>query len=204
VDNNYNITSYLNGILTVAPPTFQDVPATYWAWEYVERVYAAGITGGCTLNPLNYCPGNSVTRAQMAIFLLRAEHGSNYAPPAATGMFSDVPLTDFAAPYIEQLAKEGITGGCATGKYCPGNPVTRAQMAIFLLRAEHGSTYTPPAAVGMFTDVPLTDFATPFIEQLAKEGITGGCAPGKYCPGNSVTRDQMAIFLTRTFKLPDL
>jgi hypothetical protein len=75
-------------------------------------------------------------------------------------------------------------------------------MAIFLLRAEHGSTYAPPAAVGMFSDVPKTEFTAPFIEQLANEKITGGCGGTKYCPANPVTRDQMAVFLVRTFKLP--
>jgi hypothetical protein len=182
---------------------FNDVPPAYWAWNYIERVYAAGITGGCTLSPFNYCPGNSVTRAQMAIFLLRAEHGSTYTPPAATGtMFADVPLSSPTAPWIEQLANEQITGGCGGGNYCPNNPITRAQMAIFLLRAKHGFDYVPPAATGMFLDVPKADFTAPFIEQLANEQITGGCGGGNYCPGKAVTRDQMAIFLVRTFKLP--
>ena len=64
---------------------FGDVPNTYWSHGYIERLYTAGITGGCTAIPLNYCPANPVTRAQMAIFLLRGMHGSAYAPPAATG-----------------------------------------------------------------------------------------------------------------------
>ena len=55
-------------------PTFSDVPSGYWAWRYVERLYAAGITGGCVLSPLQYCPDSSVTRAQMAIFLLKGVH----------------------------------------------------------------------------------------------------------------------------------
>jgi hypothetical protein len=137
----------------------------------------------------------------MAIFLLRAEHGSDYTPPAATGMFSDVPITSPTAPWIEQLAREKITGGCSATQYCPTNPVTRAQMAIFLLRAEHGFDYTPPPATGAFLDVPKTDFTAPFIEQLANEQITGGCGGGNYCPAKAVTRDQMAIFLVRAFKL---
>ncbi len=39
----------------------------------------------------------------------------------------------------------GITGGCGNGNYCPNNPVTRQQMAVFLLKALHGSTFVPPA-----------------------------------------------------------
>jgi CSLREA domain-containing protein len=127
--------------------TFADVPTSYWAYSYIERLYNAGITSGCGTNPLIYCPDATVTRAQMAIFLLRGMHGSTYAPPdvgASTG-FNDVAPTDFAAAWIKQLALEGITGGCAPSLYCPNATVTRAQMAIFLLRGEHGPTYAPPA-----------------------------------------------------------
>ncbi|MBU4352813.1 MAG: S-layer homology domain-containing protein, partial [Nanoarchaeota archaeon] len=55
------------------PPTgiFADVPRDHWAAAWIERLYSAGITAGCATNPLRYCPEDSVTRAQMAIFLER-------------------------------------------------------------------------------------------------------------------------------------
>jgi hypothetical protein len=75
-------------------------------------------------------------------------------------------------------------------------------MAVFLLRARHGGSYVPPAvAASRFTDVPSDFWARDWIEQLAVEGITTGCAPNLYCPGDSVGRDQMAAFLARTFQL---
>jgi hypothetical protein len=77
-------------------------------------------------------------------------------------------------------------------------------MAIFLLRGEHGSGYTPPdvgASTG-FNDVAPTDFAAAWIKQLAAESITGGCGPSLYCPAGSVTRAEMAVFLVRAFSLP--
>jgi len=117
-------------------PTFADVPENYWAFSFIERLYSAGITGGCATNPLQYCPESTVTRAEMAVFLLRGIHSSSYNPPAvgsSTG-FSDVPTTYWAAAWIKQLAAEGITGGCAAGAYCPESPVTRAQMAVFLVK----------------------------------------------------------------------
>jgi Zn-dependent metalloprotease len=189
-----------------APTVFTDVSNTYWAWSYIERLYAAGITGGCAVNPLMYCPGSIVTRDQMAVFLLKGKHGPGYVPPAATGMFADVPQNYWAAAWIEQLAAEGITGGCATNplRYCPGSAVTRDQMAIFLLKAKHGSGYVPPVATGVFADVPTNYWAATWIEQLAVEGVTGGCNtnPLRFCPGTPVTRDQMAVFLVKNFNLP--
>ena len=185
-------------------PTFADVQMNGFAWAQIEAIYAAGITGGCSTNPLNYCPDSTVTRAQMAVFLLRGIHGSGYTPPAATGtVFGDVPANGFAAAWIEQLVAEGITSGCGGGNYCPNSSVTRAQMAVFLLRAKYTSTYTPPAATGtVFGDVPADGFAAAWIEQLVIEGITSGCGGNNYCPGNAVTRAQMAVFLQRTFNLP--
>ncbi|HNC10080.1 MAG TPA: S-layer homology domain-containing protein, partial [Anaerolineales bacterium] len=183
--------------------TFADVPMSYWAWSYIERLYAAGVTGGCGANPLIYCPESPVTRAQMAVFLLKGIHGSSYTPPAVANTgFTDVASDHWAAAWIAQLAAEGITSGCGNGMYCPENPVTRAQMAVFLLKAKHGSSYQPPAATGVFSDVSLGYWADRWIEQLAAEGITSGCGPGVYCPESDVTRAQMAVFLVKAFSLP--
>ena len=185
-----------------SPTTFSDVPVTYWAWQYIERLYAAGITGGCGNG--NYCPANPVTRAQMAVFLLKGIHGPGFTPTGvgvSTG-FTDVPIDHWAGAWIKQLATEAITGGCGSGLYCPENSVTRAQMAVFLLKSKHGASYSPPPATGTFSDVPAGYWAAAWIEQLAAEGITSGCAAGLYCPESAVTRDQMAVFLVKAFNLP--
>ena len=184
---------------------FVDVRPGHWAEEAIYKIYEAGITTGCSKDPLKYCPSSPVTRAQMAIFLERGINGGGYIPPDATGIFADVPVTYWAAHWIEQLYNDGITTGCWKNplRYCPSSPVTRAQMAIFLLRAKHGSNYKPPAATGIFDDVPVTYWAANWIEQLYKEGITSGCSqnPLLYCPESSVTRDQMAVFIAKTFNL---
>jgi hypothetical protein len=137
----------------------------------------------------------------MAVFLLKSEHGSAYTPPACTGVFADVSCPSQFADWVEQLAAEGVTGGCGGGNYCPSQSVTRAQMAIFLLKTSEGSSYAPPPAVGIFGDVPVASFGADFIEDLYNKGITGGCqiSPLLYCPGSAVLRQQMATFLVRTF-----
>jgi len=184
---------------------FLDVPPSDPFHDYVDTLARNGVTAGCGGG--NYCRNASVTRAQMAVFLLKGEHGSSYTPPPCTGLFADVecaPTPAFAVDWIEQLSLEGITGGCGSGNYCPSNPVTRAQMAVFLLKGEHGSSYVPPPCTGIFGDVecsPTPAFAVNWIEQLYSEGVTGGCGGGDYCPLNSVTRGQMAVFLVKTFHL---
>jgi len=200
--------SFINGETYRVKKTsiFVDVPFTYWANDYIERLYYAGTTGGCSTVPLNYCPENTVTRAQMAIFLLKAKYGSSYLPPAvgSGSGFGDVPLGSFAEAWIKQLAVEGITSGCGNGNYCPDATVTRASMAIFLLKAKYGPAFSPSPAIGVFADVPVGAFADKWIEKLASEGITGGCSsvPLNYCPDSSVNRAQMAIFLVKAFSMP--
>jgi hypothetical protein len=73
--------------------------------------------------------------------------------------------------------------------------------AVFLLRAKYGSGHSPAAPSGAFGDVPPGHWAAAWIEQLAAEGITAGCGSGNYRPDAEVTRDQMAVFLVRTFGL---
>jgi Zn-dependent metalloprotease len=185
-------------------PSFLDVPSSYWAYQYVEALFDAGVTVGCGLG--NYCAETFVTRDQIAVFLLRGIHGSTYAPPAVgdTTGFADVPINHWAAAWIKQFATEGITSGCGNSNYCPQASVTRDQMAIFLLRAKYGAAYTPPpvATTTGFGDVPTNYWAAAWIKQLAAEGITNGCGNGNFCPDAPVSRAQMAIFLTRTFNLP--
>ena len=190
------------------PPTsatFGDVPMTVGHWSWVERLANSAITAGCGNG--NFCPLTEVNRAQLAIFLLRAKHcGSGYTPPAvgsSTG-FGDVPLDATYAPWVKQLSVEGITTGCGDGNFCPLQVVTRAQMAIFLLRTKHGATYSPPAvgATTGFGDVPLNATYAPWVKQLAAEGVTSGCGDGNFCPLQNVNRAQMATFLVRAFGLP--
>ncbi|HEY1434688.1 MAG TPA: PKD domain-containing protein, partial [Thermoanaerobaculia bacterium] len=183
---------------------FLDVPPAYLFHDDVDTVARAGVTAGCGGG--NYCPVAPSTRAQMAVFLLKAKYGPDHVPPAATGVFQDVPSSDPFAPWIEELYALGVTGGCQVSPplYCPGSAVTRAQMAVFLLKTLLGPGYGPPAATGLFGDVPPGAFAAAWIEDLYHRGITGGCqaSPLLYCPNQPNTRAQMAVFLTRTFALP--
>ena len=182
--------------------TFLDVPPSHPFFSYVETIAAHGITGGC--GGSYFCPDSSVTRAQMAIFLLKSKNGSSHVPPPATGqVFADVPANAFGAAWIEELASLGVTGGCGGGNYCPSAPVTRRQMAIFLLKTKLGGAHVPPGATGVFADVPSGDPTASWIEELYGMTVTGGCQtnPLRYCPDVPNTRGQMAVFLVKTFGL---
>lgn len=180
--------------------SFTDVPLSHPFYSQIETLFHNGVTAGC--GPGIDCPDDPVTRAQMAIFLLKAKLGSGYVPPPGSGtVFSDVPPGSFGEDWIEDLFASGISSGCGPGIFCPGDPVTRAEMAVFLLKASRGSSYLPPAATGIFDDVPAGDPYAGWIEELFHSGITAGCGGNRYCPGDPNTRGQMAVFLDLTFGL---
>jgi hypothetical protein len=180
---------------------FSDVSPTSPYFPFIHTIARNGVTSGCGGG--NFCPDDFVTRAQMAVFLLISKNGEGYTPPPATGLvFLDVPVSAFAAAFIEALAAAGVTSGCGGNNYCPNGFVTRAQMAVFLLRMLEGAAYSPPPATGtVFLDVGVLDFAAAYIEELAERGISSGCGGGNYCPNDLVTRAQMSVFLTTTFDL---
>jgi uncharacterized repeat protein (TIGR03803 family) len=181
---------------------FLDVPQGDIFHAAVESVFRDGITPGCGGGL--FCRDVAVTREWMAVFLLRGKHGSEYRPPACTGVFLDVPCPSAFANWIEELFHEGITGGCAPSLFCPGLNVTRAQTAVFLLKAREGSDHVPPACFGVFEDVACPGLFTDWVEELYTEGITGGCSvsPLLYCPTSSSSRGQMSVFLVKAFSLP--
>ncbi|MBF0370896.1 MAG: S-layer homology domain-containing protein [Magnetococcales bacterium] len=113
--------------------------------------------------------------------------------------FLDVPITRWGYSFIETLVENGITSGCDSSNYCPDNTLQRSEMAIFLLRSQYGSDYSPAAGTGtVFDDVSSSYWAGSYVERLAELGITSGCDDDNFCPSREITRSEMAIFLLRT------
>jgi len=160
----------------------------------IEWLASTGITRGCN-PPINdrFCPNDPVTRGQMAAFLNRA---LDLEPGPDT--FTDTSDSVFSAD-IGALAAAEITRGCnppANTRFCPGDPVTRGQMAAFLVRA---LGYSDNGGGDLFVDDNGSVFEGD-IDRLGTAEVTRGCNPptnDRFCPGESVTRGQMAAFLYR-------
>ncbi|MGH2445548.1 MAG: S-layer homology domain-containing protein, partial [Candidatus Limnocylindria bacterium] len=112
------------------------------------------------------------------------------APP-----FSDITSSIFFNEIL-WIYQENITAGCGSGKYCPNAPVTREQMASFLVRVLD----LPSPSRDYFGDDNSSQHEAD-INRLAEAGITGGCETNRFCPRSNVTRAQMASFLVRAFHL---
>ncbi len=162
----------------------------------IEWLAFSGITKGCN-PPANtmFCPGDFVTRGQMAAFLVRA---LGYSDDGGGNKFTDDDGSVFESA-IDKLATAGVTKGCnppANTMFCPGDFVTRGQMAAFLVRA---LGYSDVGGGNKFTDDDGSVFESA-IDKLATAGVTKGCnSPDNtmFCPNDPVTRGQMAAFLHR-------
>ncbi|HET8646615.1 MAG TPA: S-layer homology domain-containing protein, partial [Vicinamibacteria bacterium] len=176
------------------PASATPVPGAVYVWSLTGGT----LTSGQGTSQATFDAGPPGTTMRLRVVASLAGCSSAAAGRAVQVDFLDAPAGHVFREYVNTLARNSITGGCGGGRFCVDAPVTRAQMAVFLLAAKYGANYVPPAPSGtVFTDVPANSFAAAYIEQLVREGITGGCAtnPPRYCPGDPVTRGQMAVFL---------
>jgi hypothetical protein len=175
--------------------TWVDVPAGHWAITSIDAIYENNISEGCSLTPLAYCPEQSVTRAQMAAFLVRSL-GLEGGPTAVAGYFADVQTSDWYAEVVGRLYEENITSGCSVDplRFCPTDEVTRAEMAAFLVRSLNAENPSAPYR-GYFPDVPEGAWFTSHVETLHEFGG----ADGSYRPQALVSRAEMAVMLDRAF-----
>ena len=125
-------------------PSFTDVPASHWAYPWIEQFRAEGITSGCGGNSTTFCPENNISRAEFAILLLRTKYGPAYTPTSSSTTFADT-TSHWARFWIEDLKTKGITTGCGGGNFCPDNTVSRGEMAVLIYNAFNPSlpTQTP-------------------------------------------------------------
>jgi hypothetical protein len=187
------------------PSGFGDVPAGNVHARAIDCVGSLEITQGTTATTFE--PTRTVDRGQMAAFLVRLLEGRGVELPEADGSFEDVAGTTHETA-IGQLAEAGIVQGGADGLYRPSAPVTRAQMATFLVRSyavAGGSPDRDRTQYDYFVDDWTSGDQGPGsthganIQRVAEIGVTGGAAGpvGFYDLDSRVTRDQMASFLSR-------
>ncbi len=110
----------------------------------IGRLRMVGVAVVC----LTLIAGASVALAESPLTVEAQGRVGNgpYTPPACVpGVpFADITCTTGFDPWIEQFGLDGITAGCGGGLYCPGSPVTRDQMAVFIEKSMRGTANWPP------------------------------------------------------------
>lgn len=218
-------TATITGVSTFSDWTLLESGACPTAIDKVSQSFAAtggmdsfnvAATGGCSWTATSNDPGfitvtsgsgmgpGAVNYTVAANVAITNRAGSISIGPRTYivvqgAAFLDVPTNDPFYTDIGKLSARGITVGCGGGNYCRNDPVTRDQMAAFIIRSL-GEFSPPSPASQRFGDVPPANVFYNFVDRLAVLGITLGCNPPAntmYCPASAVTRGQMAAFLLR-------
>ncbi len=157
----------------------------------IEWMFNAGYIYGCGGDL--YCPDRSLSRAETLAILDRVLQPL----PATQDAFTDDD-GHWAEDAINRLAPLGIVHGCGEDTVCPDEPVTRGQLAAFLMRAFD----LPASQVDAFVDDDGIIFESD-INAIAAAGVTLGCNDDHtlYCPRRSVSRNEAATLLARSIRL---
>ena len=181
-----------NGMVNVAPTDLSCAWTASTGAAYIHVTSGgAGVGNGSVVFTVDSNPGPSI---RSAVILIGGQTFTVYQ-----GIdFLDVPSNDPFYTDIGKLAARGVTLGCGSGNYCPNDPVSREQMAAFIMRAK-GEFNPPTPGSQRFNDVPPASPFYNFIERMAVLNITLGCTPDHlfYCPADPVKRDSMAAFILR-------
>jgi hypothetical protein len=185
---------------------FQDVPLSSPYADYVSLMQQYGITAGCSANPPRYCPADTLTRGQMAVFITTALNKASGIPLAYHGVpyFQDVDQKHLFFAAVQRIKELGITAGCSAAppRYCWDEKIQQGQMAVFTIRGWQIGTDTPALdfpAQQIFTDVSPGHLFYAHIQKMQALGIWNGCGSNRYCPDDSVTREQAALLIMRGF-----
>ena len=193
--NNRLRSSQLDGF-GLAPFTDDDGSTHEYAISWAAE---AGVVQGVDAAPdpddgtFRFRPRADVTRAQMATFLYNTFDIA--APAAGADTFPDVQTDSTHHEAIEAIAAVGVAEGYGDGTYQPDASVDRQEMATFLVRAQALEADDDVA----FADVSSDNTHADNIAAIAEAEITAGCDDqGNYCPGDPVTRGQLATFVYRS------
>jgi PKD repeat protein len=166
-----------------------------WAEQYILGAACYGIMQGYEDD--TFRATEKVTREDMASFIIRALYGEEFEY-SIIAYFDDVPFDHPSFKYVQRLVEDGITYGCSQTSYCPDATVNRAQMATFIIRSQHGTSFEHGNSP-YFSDIPVSHWAFSYIQRLNEDGISSGYPDGTYRPRVEVNRAQMAAYLARAF-----
>ena len=179
------------------PDRFSDVIG-HWA----ERMIAAAAEMGWIqgYEDGSFRPDRSVTRAEMAVILARVLELSAQTGMAVTGFADDDAIAAWARAAVSALVEAGLLTGYEDGTFRPGQTLTRAEMAVLLMRAliSQGLTeWSNVAATGFADDDAIPAWARAAVAVLAEAGLIEGDADGSFHPHRPLTRAEAVTLMVR-------
>jgi hypothetical protein len=185
--------------------TFNDVSPAAPFFDYISLMHTDGITAGCSASPPLYCPDVPVTRAQVAVFIVKALDRALGIPLTYTPApyFTDMPLNSIYFPFVQRIHDGGITAGCSVNPplFCSDSNITQGEMAVFLIKGwmlENNLASFTYTTTPYFTDVPANHPFFKFIQKMRDMGFWTGCSSTQYCVDTQVSRAEMSPLVMRS------
>ncbi|MEX1177396.1 MAG: NlpC/P60 family protein [Nitriliruptor sp.] len=164
----------------------------------VHALAAEGLVQGC--EDSRYCPDAQLTRGQVATILFRALELEVPVETHSDGEPVEPRFTDTADSVhheaIEAIAEAGVTSGCGEGRFCPGDAISRGELATLLVRA-----LELPAATDGPHFLDTNSAHGPAVDAMAEAGLTAGCDLVRFCSTSQLSRAHAATFLARGLEL---
>lgn len=187
------------GIASTASGTLIDL-AGHWAAPLISALEARGIVAGDLDG--RFDPNGSLTRAQLAKLLVVGIGNQADAQLLSRydSRFADIPRWHWANGYIEALSEMAVTEGYPDGTFGPSDTVTRAQLAVFLVRAlgledQAWSMHLIPTMYADDAEIP--DWARGAVHVALSDGVMNGFEGGVFRPLQPVTKAEGATALLR-------
>ncbi len=180
------------------PSGFTDLGSVSWALTAINNLYVNGVINGKSAN--EFCPNDSITRAEFAKILIKAFNIAETTAESAT--FYDVPVSHWASAYVETAFAKGIIKGYEDGSFDPSANVSRQDMAVMVLRAAEAAGYSfseKTEAVTFTDDSNIASYAKTAIETLQKAGVVSGVENGAFAPLSTSTRAQACQIIYNVF-----
>lgn len=173
---------------------FTDVNTTDWCYDAVQYVYEKGMMNGTSTT--TFSPDGTTTRGMIVTILHRME-----GTPAATGtVFTDVPTGQWYSDAVSWASANGIVGGYGNGRFGPGDPITREQMAAILNRYSTYKGYDAGTVGNITSFSDASQVSTYAVEPMGwaiGNGLISGVGNNTLAPKGNATRAQVATILKR-------
>lgn len=172
---------------------FTDIEGFEWAKEAIEELRVRGIVHGNGNGAFE--PDREITREEVLSILM----GLFKTPePDKTGQFTDINKDDWCYDVVAKASGLGIVTGMPDGSFGKGQPVTRADLAVMIVRLTKicNIELTPVKPIAVFKDFyNIPGYAEEMISTLQQTGIVNGDDNGNYKPLDGATRAESAVLI---------
>ena len=171
-------------------PRFSDVPEGYWAREAIEILAEKGIIGGYPDG--TFKPEKSLTRAELCSLLIKAQWIMVSKPEKQ--IFSDLPPSHWAAPYIQAAVNLKLVGGYPDGTFRPSKTLNRVEGVLILSRF---ANLKPVRGESPYLDLPADYWAAPNIIAANNAGLLDYISGHNFEPQKEFSRAEAAYILLK-------